>query len=195
MGVVWPAIDEVLRRNVAVKEIIWPRIRGEPATPAADMWSLGATLYAAVEGRHPFDRQGASALLTAIVSGLPDPPTRAGPLWLVISGLLRKNPAKRLDAAEAARLLRQVAGAASAAPGAPLAEATLPLPAADRPAASTVVIGRPDRPRETAPAGEEAHRAAGPAGALREGALIPGLEPRPLLRRMCLTVPRLGRIL
>jgi hypothetical protein len=156
------------------------RLRGEPATPAADMWSLGATLYAAVEGRPPFDRQGASAILAAIVSGLPDPPTRSGPLWLVISGLLRKDPAKRLDAAEAGRLLRQVTGAASATPGAPLTEGTLPLPAADRPAASTVVIGRPHRPRETAPADEEAHRGAGPAGAVREDALIPGLEPRPL---------------
>jgi eukaryotic-like serine/threonine-protein kinase len=155
------------------------RVRGEPATPAADMWSLGATMYAAVEGRPPFDRQGASAIFTTIVSGLPDPPMRAGPLWLVISGLLRKDPAKRLGAAEAGRLLRQVADAGSAAPGAPLAEATLPLAAVDRPAASTVVIGRSDRPRETAPADEEAHRSAGPAGAVREGVLIPGLEPRP----------------
>jgi serine/threonine protein kinase len=87
------------------------RARSEAATPAADMWSLGATLYTAVEGRPPFNREGALAILTAVVSGPPDPPVRAGQLWLVISGLLRKDPAKRLGAAEAGRLLRPVVGA------------------------------------------------------------------------------------
>jgi eukaryotic-like serine/threonine-protein kinase len=155
------------------------RASGEPADRAADMWSLGATLYAAVEGRSPFDREGALATLTAVVTSLPDPPTRAGSLWPVISGLLRKDPAKRMGAADAGRILRQVADAGSAASRAPLADVTLPLAAADRPAASTVFIGGPDRPRETTAADEEAWRAAGPAGATREDALIPGLEPRP----------------
>lgn len=43
------------------------RARGEPPTPAADMFSLGATLYAAVEGRGPFDRHGEYATLTALL--------------------------------------------------------------------------------------------------------------------------------
>jgi hypothetical protein len=154
------------------------RARGEPATRAADMWSLGATLYAAVEGRPPFNREGALAILTAVVGGVPDPPLRAGPLWLVISGLLRKDPAKRWGASEAGRLLRQVAGA-GAAPGAPRPEATVPLAAADGPTASTVVTGRPGRRRETAAADGEPSWAAGSAGAAGGGALIPGLEPRP----------------
>jgi hypothetical protein len=155
------------------------RARGEPATRAADLWSLGATLYTAVEGRPPFDREGALAVLTAVVSGMPDPPMRADRLWVVISGLLRKDPAKRLGAAEAGRLLRQVAGAGSAATGAPLAEATQPLAAADRPTASTVATGWPGGPRATADG--EAAGPTGPAGAVGESALIPGLEPRPPL--------------
>jgi serine/threonine protein kinase len=90
------------------------RARGEPATPAADMWALGATLYAAVEGRPPFDREGALAVLTAVVSMDPDPSGHSGPLWPVISGLLRKDPARRLDAAGAQRLLGRVADGSAA---------------------------------------------------------------------------------
>jgi serine/threonine protein kinase len=99
------------------------RARGEFATAAADMWSLGATLYATVEGRPPFDREGALAVLTAVVSMEPDPPSHAGMLWPAISGLLRKDPAQRLDAEQAGRLLAQVADGTDLAP----AESTAPL--------------------------------------------------------------------
>src|SRR6266516_415551 len=85
------------------------RARGEEASPAADLWSLGATLYAAVEGRRPFDRDGTMAVLAAVVNDDPDTPGHAGPLWPVISGLLGKDPGARPDAAEVERLLRQVA--------------------------------------------------------------------------------------
>jgi eukaryotic-like serine/threonine-protein kinase len=91
------------------------RARGEPATPAADLWSLGATLYAAVEGRPPFHGDGPAAVLTAVIGSSPDPPQRAGPLWPVISGLLRKDPEARPDAVAVAWLLRRMAGGHSPA--------------------------------------------------------------------------------
>ena len=89
------------------------RVRGHSATPAADLWSLGATLYAAVEGRGPFDRHGGSTAISAGVAteSAPRAPS-AGPLGPVIEALLSRDPAARPDAATAARLLAEAATAA-----------------------------------------------------------------------------------
>ncbi|HEX4289611.1 MAG TPA: hypothetical protein VH021_11880, partial [Trebonia sp.] len=94
------------------------RARGEQSGPPADLWGLGASLYAAVEGRGPFEREGgALASLTAVVADEPEPATRAGPLlWPVINALLRKDPMERLDAIEAERMLRLAVEPAPLAP-------------------------------------------------------------------------------
>jgi serine/threonine protein kinase len=85
------------------------RARGEHASPAADLWSLGATLYGAVEGRSPFERSGPVSTLAAIMAEEATPAPNAGPLAPVLAGLLRRNPADRMTAAEADRLLAQAA--------------------------------------------------------------------------------------
>lgn len=84
------------------------RARGGHSGAPADLWGLGASLYAAVEGHPPFERANALASITAVVTDELAPATRAGPLWPVINGLLRKDPRKRLDGAETERMLRGV---------------------------------------------------------------------------------------
>lgn len=104
------------------------RARGEPPTPAADMFSLGATLYAAVEGRGPFDRHGQYATLTALLGEEPTPPVRAGELAPVLHGLLVKDPVRRLSPEAVARGLERVAdeGGAATPPGWGTAPASAP---------------------------------------------------------------------
>ncbi|GAA2204315.1 hypothetical protein GCM10009850_002960 [Nonomuraea monospora] len=84
------------------------RLSGQPITQAADLWSFGATLYAAVEGRPPYEGPDPVAVLGAVVTQDPIRPQRAGSLMPVIEGLLRKNPAERLTAVQVIEMLEAV---------------------------------------------------------------------------------------
>ncbi|MGC4758925.1 protein kinase domain-containing protein [Micromonospora trifolii] len=84
------------------------RARDGRATPATDLWALGATLYLATEGRPPWTRPSTLAMLAALATDAPDRMTVA-PLEPAITGLLLRNPRQRLSAQEARDRLEQVA--------------------------------------------------------------------------------------
>jgi eukaryotic-like serine/threonine-protein kinase len=93
------------------------RAAGAPAAPAADLWSLGATLFATVVGRPPFENtMGPLASLLTQDTELAKAPAALRP---VLTGLLAKDPAKRMSASEAERLLTPLVSAGTGAPPAP----------------------------------------------------------------------------
>jgi hypothetical protein len=95
------------------------RAQGNDPGPASDVWALGATLYAAVEGASPFRRTSTWSTLTAIVADPLPEPRRAGPLAPVLRQLMDKRPEQRPDADGARELLEAVA--AGSAPDSPAA--------------------------------------------------------------------------
>lgn len=130
--------------------------RGEDPDNASDVWALGATLYAAVEGRPPYaPRSNPIALLQAIATQPPEPMEHAGPLAGAIAAMMDADPARRWDMATAARELGRVASG----------EATLAMPAtgAAAGAAATEVFPTLGEPTRAMPA-------PAPAGAAAAGA-------------------------
>ena len=84
--------------------------RGGDPHPASDVWALGATLYAAVEGQSPYEpRSNPIALLRAIASERPRPMTHAGALGPAIGAMMDEDPARRWDMATSAKRLRGIA--------------------------------------------------------------------------------------
>ncbi|GAA0369967.1 hypothetical protein GCM10009530_20070 [Microbispora corallina] len=122
------------------------RLQGRPITHAADLWSFGATLYAAVEGRPPYEGPDAVAVLGAVLTQEPNRPQRAGALLPVIEGLLRKNPADRLPAAQVADMLERLLhthGAGVPGRGAP---SSMPTPHDSTPAGLLPPLDIPSGP-------------------------------------------------
>ena len=116
--------------------------KGEQPAPAADVFSLGSTLYTAIEGHSPFGlSENTLALLHAVAAGKVNPPRQAGPLTALLMQLLRLDPAQRPTMPEAMESLRAIAegrspssgSVAAMVPGYPAPSVPRPSPAVPAP--------------------------------------------------------------
>ncbi len=93
--------------------------RGGKSGFAADVFGLGATLYAAVEGAPPFGTdQNSMALLHKVASGRYDPPRRSGTLTPLLLSMLSADPEDRPSMSEVAQSLAELVDHGSTALGA-----------------------------------------------------------------------------
>ncbi|WP_405176888.1 serine/threonine protein kinase [Nocardia sp. NBC_01377] len=115
--------------------------RGEDPEPASDVFALGSTLYAAVEGSPPFgEGDNPLAVLHAVARGEVAAPRNAGPLGPVLMRLLAGTVEARLTMQEAKEALEAVAaGRVPELSSVPVVTAILPAPGGD--AGATAVLG------------------------------------------------------
>lgn len=74
------------------------RVHGERSTPSADLWSLGATLWTAAEGRPPYGGDSPILVLTSVANTeAPTCPRAGGPLGDLLRRMMDRDPGRRPD--------------------------------------------------------------------------------------------------
>ena len=154
---------------------------GQAVTPAADLWGLGATLFAAVEGRPPYDVHGDPvSTITEVVDGEVPRPRGTGPLQDVIAALMVKDPDDRLPLEQVRMRLRPLLDdpddpSYPASPDAPTLASAIQLPVQSSRPAPRAVTASQAAPLASA---SGAPLAASP-GPLPGGSLAPSPGPLP----------------
>lgn len=136
--------------------------RGDDSTRASDVFSLGSTLYHAIEGRPPFGTNtNPLALLHAVASGNVPPPRNAGALAPTLMSLMKVDPSERPTMKEVAEALATAAteimpvpAAAAPAPRTPprpVLAASPPTPPQPMEAMPTAAFRRPEQGTKPGP--------------------------------------------
>ncbi|KOV98769.1 serine/threonine protein kinase [Streptomyces sp. NRRL B-1140] len=129
------------------------RISGRPQGPPSDLWSLGATLCAALGGRSPFSRDTTLATLHAVLYEEPELPAASGPLRDILTSLLAKEPSARPDLETLQTALEPVGFPASIPTVADEERSPRPDPAPDLPTTLGGQRAAPEpQPQATSPA-------------------------------------------